>query len=79
MPKISPQEWFNSPLGRYLIALEYKYINPVVVDTFGFYAIQMGNFDIDFLDHSRIQNKFSVNSNQAYLITYNESLTFDEY
>ncbi|MEY4649624.1 MAG: hypothetical protein RL191_792 [Pseudomonadota bacterium] len=78
MPKISPQEWFASPLGRYLIDLEYKYINPVVVDTFGFYAIQMGNFDIDFLDHSRIQNQFSLNSNQADLMTSNEALPFDE-
>jgi len=78
MPKISPQEWFASPLGRYLIDLEYKYINPVVVDTFGFYAIQMGNFDIDFLDHSRIQNKFSLNSNQADLMTSNEALPFEE-
>ena len=78
MPKISPQEWFNSPLGRYLISLEYKYINPVVIDTFGFYAIQMGNFDIDFLDQSRIQNKFSLNSNHADLMTSNEALPFDE-
>ena len=78
MPKISPQEWFKSPLGQYLLALEYDYINPVVMDTFGFYAIQMGNFDIDFLDQSRIQNKFSLNSNHADLMTSNEALPFDE-
>jgi SAM-dependent methyltransferase len=78
MPKISPQAWFNSPLGRYLIDLEYQYINPVVMDTFGFYAIQMGNFDVNFLDHSRIQNKFSVNSNHADLFSANEALPFDE-
>ena len=78
MPKISSQDWFNSPLGRYVISLEYNYINPVVMDTFGFYAIQMGNFGIDFLDHSRIQNKFSANSNLADLLTSNEALPFDE-
>jgi SAM-dependent methyltransferase len=78
MPKISPQEWFKSPLGQYLLTLEYEYINPVVIDTFGFYAIQMGNYDIDFLDHSRIQNKFSLNSNHAHLIASNEDLPFDE-
>ena len=78
MPKISPQEWFKSPLGQYLLALEYDYINPVVMDTFGFYAIQMGNFDIDFLDQSRIQNKFSLNSNHADLMTSNEALPFEE-
>ncbi|CAM8357652.1 Methyltransferase type 11 [Candidatus Methylopumilus universalis] len=78
MPKISPQEWFKSPLGQYLLALEYDYINPVVMDTFGFYAIQMGNFDIDFLDQSRIQNKFSLNSNHPDLMTSNEALPFDE-
>ena len=78
MPKISPHVWFNSPLGRYIYALEYMYIKPIVVDTFGFYAIQMSNFDIDFLDHSRIYNKFSLNSNQADLITTNEALPFDE-
>jgi SAM-dependent methyltransferase len=78
MLKISPQEWFNSSLGQYLIDLEYKCINPVVVDTFGYYAIQMGNFDIDFLNHSRIQNKFSLNSNRADLMSSNEALPFDE-
>ena len=78
MPKISPQEWFKSPLGQYLLTLEYDYINPVVMDTFGIYAIQMGNFDIDFLDQSRIQNKFSLNSNHADLMTSNDALPFDE-
>ena len=78
MPKISPQEWFKSPLGQYLLNLEYGYINPVVMDTFGFYAIQMGNLDIDFLDHSRIPNKFSLNSNHADLMASNEALPFEE-
>jgi len=78
MPKISPQEWFKSPLGQYLLRLEYGYINPIVMDTFGFYAIQMGNFDIDFLDHSRIPNKFSLNSNHADLMASNEALPFEE-
>lgn len=78
MPKISSQEWFKSPLGQYLLSLEYDFINPVVMDTFGFYAIQMGNFDIDFLDQSRIQNKFSLNSNHADLMTSNDALPFDE-
>ena len=78
MPKISPQEWFKSPLCQYLLNLEYGYINPVVMDTFGFYAIQMGNFDIDFLDHSRIPNKFSLNSNHADLMASNEALPFEE-
>ena len=78
MPKISSQEWFKSPLGQYLLALEYDYINSVVIDTFGFYAIQMGNFDIDFLDHSRIQNKFSLNSSHPDLVSANEALPFDE-
>ena len=78
MPKISPQEWFKSPLGQYLLSLEYGYINPIVMDTFGFYAIQMGNFDIDFLDHSRIPNKFSLNSNHADLMASNEALPFEE-
>ena len=78
MPKISLQDWFKSPLGQYLLRLEYGYINPIVMDTFGFYAIQMGNFDIDFLDHSRIPNKFSLNSNHADLMASNEALPFDE-
>ena len=78
MPKISPLEWFKSPLGHYLLRLEYGYINPIVMDTFGFYAIQMGNFDIDFLDHSRIPNKFSLNSNHADLMASNEALPFEE-
>ena len=78
MLKISPQEWFKSPLGQHLLNLEYGYINPIVMDTFGFYAIQMGNFDIDFLDHSRMPNKFSLNSNHADLMASNEALPFEE-
>lgn len=78
MPKISAYEWFKSPLGQYLLSLEYIYINSVVIDTFGYYAIQMGNFDVDFLDHSRIQNRFSLNSSHADLMSANEALPFEE-
>ncbi|MSQ81087.1 MAG: class I SAM-dependent methyltransferase [Candidatus Methylopumilus sp.] len=78
MPKISVQEWFNSPLGQYLFSLEYEYISPVVIDTFGFYAIQMGNFDIDFLNQSRIPHKYSLNSNCSDLMSSNDALPFDE-
>lgn len=55
---ISP-EWFASPLGVYLLEREQAYYDRVVADIFGFYAVQIGLTQIDFLRNSRIPGRIS--------------------
>src|SRR3972149_7083086 len=53
----SPQpaaEWFGSPLGRYLLECEHRYVDHAVADVFGFNALQLGLPGHDFLRASRI-------------------------
>ncbi len=53
---ISP-EWFASPLGAYLLKREQNYYDRVVADIFGFYAVQIGLTQYDFLRNSRIPGR----------------------
>ena len=50
----SPIDWFETPLGRYLLEREYAYLDGVVADLFGFNALQVGLPEQDFLRASRI-------------------------
>ncbi len=56
----SPVDWFDAPLGRYLIEREQHYIDAAVADVFGFNALQLGLPEHDFLRASRIPNKYRV-------------------
>ena len=59
----SPQpaaEWFGSPLGRYLLECEHRYVDHAVADVFGFNALQLVLPEHDFLRASRIPLKCSV-------------------
>lgn len=47
-------DWFETPLGRYLLERELAYLDGVVVDLFGFNALQIGLPEQDFLRASRI-------------------------
>ena len=53
-PPRSLLEWFESPLGEYLLEREFAYLDGVVADLFGFNAIQIGLPEHDFLRASRI-------------------------
>ena len=55
-----PSEWFATPLGRYLIECEHKYVDAAVVDVFGFNALQLGLPEHDFLRASRIPLKCRI-------------------
>ena len=55
-----PAEWFATPLGRYLLECEYKCIDAEVADVFGFYALQLGLPEHDFLRASRIPLKCRI-------------------
>ena len=53
----APAEWFSTPLGRYLLECEHSYVDEAVADVFGFYALQLGLPEHDFLRASRIPFK----------------------
>jgi SAM-dependent methyltransferase len=47
-------DWFATPQGSYVLEWERRIIDDVVADIFGYYALQVGQADIDFLRASRI-------------------------
>ncbi|MBI2289645.1 MAG: methyltransferase domain-containing protein, partial [Betaproteobacteria bacterium] len=56
----SPGEWFATPLGRYLLECEHRYVDHAVADVFGFNALQLGLPGHDFLRASRIPLKCMI-------------------
>ena len=56
----SLQEWFETPLGKYLLAREQDYFDYAVADVFGFNAMQIGLPQHDFLRQNRIALRFTV-------------------
>ena len=36
------QDWFETPLGQYLLEKERTYLDDVTPDIFGFHALQIG-------------------------------------
>ena len=46
--------WFNSPAGKQLLIKEQTVIESLIHDKFGYFAIQIGNYDCNFLTGSRI-------------------------
>ncbi len=50
----SLQDWFATPLGRYLLEQEQAYFDEAVADVFGFHAIQLGLPGADLLRMNRI-------------------------
>lgn len=53
-------EWFQGPLGAYVMAREQAYFDEIVADIFGFNALQFGLPAYDFLRASRMPFKFSA-------------------
>ena len=47
-------EWFETPLGQYLIAREQAYFDHAVADIFGFHALQLGLCQYDLLRANRM-------------------------
>jgi SAM-dependent methyltransferase len=65
--------WFESPLGQYIGQCERVFIDEIVNDSFGYYALQLGLPQIDFLASSRIVNRYVATPEQA-----NEQFLLDE-
>ena len=54
------QEWFQTPLGQYLLEKERAYLDDVTPDIFGFHALQLGVPGVDLLRESRITHRVRV-------------------
>ena len=52
--------WFESPLGRYLLAREQAYFDRTVADIFGFHAMQIGLPEVPLLAQSRIVSRWTL-------------------
>jgi SAM-dependent methyltransferase len=46
--------WFNSPAGKQLLLAEQFVIESLLQDKFGYFAMQLGGYDCNFLTESRI-------------------------
>lgn len=56
----SLRDWFETPLGHYLLEREQAYFDEAVADVFGFNAMQLGLESLDFLRANRIPLRFMV-------------------
>ena len=54
------QDWFQTPLGQYLLEKERAYLDDVTPDIFGFHALQLGMPGVDLLRESRIVHRMRV-------------------
>src|SRR5437868_10816874 len=52
--------WFETPLGRYLLAREQAYFDRTVADIFGYCALQIGLPEYPFLAQSRIASRWTL-------------------
>lgn len=57
---ISMDEWFEAPLGRYLIEHEQNYFDHAVANIFGFHALQLGLIQYDLLRTNRMPTRFGI-------------------
>ena len=60
MPTNTLKEWFETPLGQYLLEKERAWLDDVTPDIFGFHALQLGLPECDLLRESRIAHRLRV-------------------
>jgi len=87
MPIVELQRWFDSPVGRYVHRWEQQRIDELLVDVFGYRAIQYGLADFNLLLANRMPFKayagpirLSAAQNQGWqasLLCQAEELPFD--
>jgi len=58
-------DWFETPLGRYLVAAEQTYFDAEVADVFGFNAFQLGFTRYDFLRANRMPLRCRIGEHGA--------------
>ena len=59
---IGLQDWFQTPHGRYLLDWERAQLDRVVVDIFGFHALQLGLPALDALQSNRMPHRWLASS-----------------
>lgn len=55
-------EWMKKPLGRFLISWEQRQVDALVFDAFGFFALQIGRPQVDFLRNNRIGTRLACDN-----------------
>ena len=60
MSNATLQDWFQTPLGQYVLEKERAYLDEVTPDIFGFHAMQVGMPGVDLLRENRITHKMRV-------------------
>jgi SAM-dependent methyltransferase len=61
----SLHDWFQTPLGAYLLVQERSWLDQVTPDIFGYHAIQLGLPEFDLLRESRIVHCVTVSPEGA--------------
>lgn len=83
----SLQDWFETPTGRYLAALEQEKFDQAVADIFGYHALQLGLPSLDLLAANRMPHRWRASSlgdgtaasaQHAVLLTDYAALPFPE-
>jgi SAM-dependent methyltransferase len=55
-------EWLASPAGQYVMRWETEQLSRLVVDMFGYYALQLGFLELDALQANRMPHRIRVKS-----------------
>jgi SAM-dependent methyltransferase len=71
-------EWFDTPLGEYVLSREREWLDASTPDIFGFHAIQLGMPVYDLLRESRIAHRVMVDPVQGEVRAQFHELPFDE-
>lgn len=61
----SMQQWFETSLGQYLLREEQNYFDRAVANIFGYYALQIGFPQLNFLRANRIPSQFCLGISQG--------------
>ena len=65
MPMQNQQQWFDTCLGQYLLEREQSYFDQVVMDVFGYNAIQVGFPQHAFLRTNRMPLQFCTGTEEG--------------
>jgi SAM-dependent methyltransferase len=74
----SQHDWLSSTLGQYLLMREQAKYDAVVVDIFGFNALQLGMLQMDALKNSRIPYLLHVGNSEGDAYCESDYLPFAE-
>jgi SAM-dependent methyltransferase len=77
IPPKSLADWFDAPLGEYVLEREREWLDASVPDIFGFHAVQLGMPQFDLLRESRITHRVIVDPKQGEVRAQFHALPFD--